>query len=152
MNRLTPGQYEARAKIAKALAHPTRLLMLDALKRRETCVCELTDLIGADQSTVSKHLAILKNAGLVEGRRAGTMTLYRVHCVCLDEFFDCIENVLRQNLKVQQAMLTGRREVGPGIRATTVREWSARQSRGPLPHGRGSDQQPRPTITHRMDD
>jgi len=108
MNRLTPGQYEARANIAKALAHPTRLLMLDVLMREGACVCELTELIGADQSTVSKHLAILKNAGLVECRREGTLARYRVRCRCLGEFFDCIENVLRQNLKTQQAAVARR--------------------------------------------
>ena len=105
MSFLTTEQYEARARIAKALAHPSRLRLLDALKQKPMCVCELTDLIGADQSTVSKHLAILKNAGLVEGHREGLLTLYRVRCACLDGFFSCIESVLRQNLKSQQAVV-----------------------------------------------
>ncbi len=65
--------YEFRARIAKALAHPSRLLMLEALENREQCVCELTELVGADQSTVSKHLAVLKQAGLVEDRKDGVM-------------------------------------------------------------------------------
>ena len=59
------AHYEARAAIAKALAHPTRLLMLDALADGELCVCELTELVGADQSTVSRQLAILRQAGIV---------------------------------------------------------------------------------------
>jgi ArsR family transcriptional regulator, arsenate/arsenite/antimonite-responsive transcriptional repressor len=108
MNFLTDGQYEARARVAKALAHPTRLQLLDALKQKAMCVGELTRLIGDDQSTVSKHLAILKNAGLVEGRREGLVTLYRVRCACLDGFFSCMENVLRQNLKTQQAAVARR--------------------------------------------
>jgi ArsR family transcriptional regulator len=97
--------YEARARIAKALAHPSRLLILDALKDQDCCVCELTDLVGADQSTVSKHLSILKNAGLVEDRKAGAMVYYRNTCTCLDGFFECIESVLKQNIKVQQKMV-----------------------------------------------
>ncbi len=48
-------QYEARARVAKALAHPSRLIILDAIADGERCVCELTELVGADQSTVSKH-------------------------------------------------------------------------------------------------
>ena len=53
--------YDARARIAKAASHPSRLLMLDALAGREVCVRDLTELVGTDQSTVSKHLAVLKN-------------------------------------------------------------------------------------------
>ncbi|HPM11343.1 MAG TPA: metalloregulator ArsR/SmtB family transcription factor, partial [Paludibacter sp.] len=55
--------YEARAKIIKAIAHPSRLLIIEELQRQERCVNELTEMIGADTSTVSKHLSVLKNAG-----------------------------------------------------------------------------------------
>ena len=99
--------YEARAKVAKALAHPSRLLLLDALRDREICVCDLTDLVGSDQSTVSKHLAILKDAGLVGVRKQGSMSIYGSRCQCLDGFFGCLDTVLRQHLEAQQAMLAG---------------------------------------------
>jgi ArsR family transcriptional regulator len=98
-------RYEARARVAKALAHPTRLLLLDALGERERCVCELTELVGADQSTVSKHLAVLKEVGLLIGRKEGSMSFYRLNCKCLDGFFTCIESVLKQNLEAQQAAM-----------------------------------------------
>jgi len=98
-------RYEARARIAKAMAHPSRLLMLEALEKQELCVCELTDLVGADQSTVSKHLAVLKQAGLVEDRKDGAMAYYRVKVCCLRGFWECIEGVLSENLKAQQAAL-----------------------------------------------
>jgi len=97
--------YEARAKIAKALAHPSRLLMLDALAKRRMCVCDLTKLVGADQSTVSKHLAVLKNAGIVDDRKEGVMTYYRLRMRCLRGFWECVESVLKQNLKDQQAAI-----------------------------------------------
>ena len=93
--------YEARAKISKALAHPTRLLLLDALREEELCVAELTELARADQSTVSKHLAILREAGFVTMKKKGSMSVYSVRCTCLDAFFKCIEAVLRDNLKAQ---------------------------------------------------
>ncbi|MFH0981992.1 MAG: metalloregulator ArsR/SmtB family transcription factor [Planctomycetota bacterium] len=108
MNLRPLAQYEVRAKVAKALAHPTRLLLLDAMKDHERCVCELTELVGADQSTVSKHLAILKGAGLVGSRKEGSMTFCRVKCPCLDGFFQCIESVLRENLKAQQVLVRSR--------------------------------------------
>jgi ArsR family transcriptional regulator len=88
--------YEARANIAKALAHPSRLLVLDALQEKECCVCELTELVGADQSTVSKHLAILKQAGMVYTRKEGSMIFYRLRIACLGGFFSCVESVLEQ--------------------------------------------------------
>ncbi len=97
--------YEARAKIAKALAHPSRLMMLDALAEQEMCVCELTELVGADQSTVSKHLAVLKYSGLVADRKEGVMIYYRLKIRCLQGFWGCIESVLKQNLKEQQAVI-----------------------------------------------
>lgn len=103
--RFNRARYEARARIAKAMAHPSRLLILEALDGREACVCDLTDLVGADQSTVSKHLAVLKQAGLVEDRRDGVMVFYKLRVCCLQGFWDCIEAVLAQNLKVQQAVL-----------------------------------------------
>jgi ArsR family transcriptional regulator len=98
-------RYQARAEVAKALAHPSRLLMLDALQDGERCVCELTELVGADQSTVSKHLAVLKQAGLVDDRKDGVMTFYRLKVGCLASFWQCVESVLRENLKTQQAAI-----------------------------------------------
>ena len=98
-------RYSAQARIAKAMAHPSRLLMLEAMEGKERCVCELTELVGADQSTVSKHLAVLKQAGLVEDRKQGVMVFYRVKVCCLQGFWDCIEGVLTENLKTQQAAL-----------------------------------------------
>lgn len=95
--------YEARAKVAKALAHPSRLLILDALSGGEVCVCDLTELVGSDQSTVSKHLASLKEAGLIEGRKEGAMVFYKVKVGCLEGFFSCLESVLRENLRTQRA-------------------------------------------------
>lgn len=99
------NRYEARARIAKALAHPSRLLMLEAMEDGERCVCELTDLVGADQSTVSKHLSILKQAGLVEDRKQGVMVYYRVKVCCLRGFWECVEGVMAENLKAQRAAM-----------------------------------------------
>ena len=98
-------RYEARAKIAKALAHPTRLLLLDALREQDLCVGDMTGLTGVDQSTVSKHLALLKDAGLVGVEKKGSMSVFSLKCQCLDGFFSCIESVLLQNLKEQQALV-----------------------------------------------
>ncbi|MCW5976833.1 MAG: winged helix-turn-helix transcriptional regulator [Bryobacteraceae bacterium] len=105
MDAFAQPRYEARARIAKALSHPTRLLLLDALRQKDLCVCEMTELAGVDQSTVSKHLAILKDAGLVAVAKRGSMSVFSVRCQCLDGFFRCIEAVLEQNLKAQQEIV-----------------------------------------------
>lgn len=105
MKRKPRQHYEARAGIAKALSHPTRLLMLDAMADGEMCVCDLTELVGADQSTVSKHLAVLKQAGIVADRKRGTMTFYSLKICCLEGFWECVESVLKNNIKEQRAAL-----------------------------------------------
>jgi len=105
MNKKTRKRYEARAKIAKAMAHPSRLLMLDLIQKQEMCVSDLTEEVGADQSTVSKHLAILKDVGLIDVRKEGALSYYRVTCGCLDGFFSCLETVLLSDVKGRQTTL-----------------------------------------------
>lgn len=94
--------YKLRAQIVKAMAHPSRLLILDALKSNEMTVSELTSLIGADQSTVSKHLSVLKNSGLVCDRKQGTNIYYRLLCPCLNGFMECLEKVVNDNARRYQ--------------------------------------------------
>ncbi len=106
MDSKTQARYQTRAKIIKALAHPTRLFIVDELARAgERCVCELTEMVGADMSTVSKHLAILKQAGLVEDRKHGSAVYYRLRVKCITNFFQCVESVLKCNAKEQQRLL-----------------------------------------------
>jgi len=106
MNPKTFAQYEARAHIIKALAHPARLLIVDELTQHgERCVCELTEMIGSDMSTVSRHLAMLKGAGLVEDQKRGQMVYYRLQVECLLGFFDCVESVLACNARRHQELL-----------------------------------------------
>lgn len=91
----TKTTFTARARVIKAMAHPSRLFILDRLARREHCVCELTGLIGADISTVSKHLAVLRNAGIVRDEKRGQQVWYALRTPCVLRFFDCVESVLQ---------------------------------------------------------
>ncbi len=105
---MTPKQqalFEARANIAKALAHPTRLFIVDMLSKGERCVCELREAVGADVSTVSKHLSVLKKAGILEDDKRGLQVYYRLRCSCVLSFFNCLEGVLRENAKKQLALM-----------------------------------------------
>lgn len=103
----TERRWRARARVAKALAHATRLFLLDRLAGGERCVCELTDLVGADVSTVSKHLAVLRNAGLVTSERRGNQVFYRVRFPCALGFFDCIDGVLAADARERASLLGG---------------------------------------------
>jgi DNA-binding transcriptional ArsR family regulator len=95
MDRKTRIKYETRARIIKAMAHPTRLFLVDELSKRERCVCELTDLVGADISTVSKHLSLLKAAGIVIDEKRGTQVFYSLRVPCVLRFFDCVGAVMK---------------------------------------------------------
>ena len=104
MNKQKYARYEARARIIKAMAHPTRLFIVDELSKGEQCVCKLTEMIGSDISTVSKHLSILKNAGVVQDDKRGTQVFYTLKMPCTLGFFSCIEEILTNSIKEHLAL------------------------------------------------
>jgi len=99
------ARYEARARIIKAMAHPSRLFIVDELSRQERCVHELTEMVGADVSTVSKHLSVLKNAGIVQDEKRGAQVFYSLKVPCVLNFFSCVESVMK-SLVEEQISLT----------------------------------------------
>lgn len=101
MHQYIRERYEARAKIMKALGHPTRMFIVDELGRQNRCVCELTEMIGADISTVSKHLSLLKEAGLVDYEKRGTQMHYHLAAPCALDFFTCLEDMVRSHMQRQ---------------------------------------------------
>ncbi|MCL4218073.1 MAG: winged helix-turn-helix domain-containing protein [Candidatus Hydrogenedentes bacterium] len=103
MDAKTRSRYQARAKIIKAMAHPSRLFIIDQLAEGERCVRELTDMIGADKSTVSKHLSVLKEAGIVEDDKRGLQVYYTLRVPCVTSLFGCIEAVVKSNYEAQRA-------------------------------------------------
>ncbi|MBN1523791.1 MAG: winged helix-turn-helix transcriptional regulator [Spirochaetales bacterium] len=90
---------KTRPYILKAMAHPLRLFILAKLFKKPHCVCELAEMIGADISTISKHLSVMKNAGLVGDTKEGTTVYYSFQCDCVMTFISCIENVIIENIK-----------------------------------------------------
>ena len=99
MKKTEVQKLERRANILKALAHPSRLMMIDELAKGERCVCELRELVGADMSTVSKHITVLKNAGLVESDKRGLQVFYTLLSPCVMNFFTCVESVIEAHEK-----------------------------------------------------
>jgi ArsR family transcriptional regulator len=94
MNRERFAKLNVKAHVLKAMAHPSRLCIVEELAKHERCVCELTEMIGADMSTVSKHLTVLKQAGIVADEKRGAMVFYRLRVPCLGKLFESVESVL----------------------------------------------------------
>ena len=104
MDPKTQAQFEVRAQVLKALAHPTRLFLVEKLSHGARCVCELTEMVGADMSTVSKHLAILRSAGILQDEKRANQVYYRLRCPCVTDFFGCVEGVLKAQAAEQTAL------------------------------------------------
>lgn len=91
--------YRSGAEVFKALGHASRLLIVDALSHGERCVADLTTLIGSDMSTVSNHLSVLKNVGLIEDERRGQQVFYRLATPCVMKAFSCMEEMRKTRRK-----------------------------------------------------
>lgn len=96
---------EAKANVFKALGHPTRLWIAEQLADGESCVCELVDKIEADFSTISKHLSVLKQAGVVVDEKRGKMVYYRLKVPCILKYMPCIEEVIRAGVQENLQLL-----------------------------------------------
>jgi len=105
MDAKTQARFDARARVLKALAHPTRLFIVEELSHGERCVCELTEMVGADMSTVSKHLAVLRSAGILADEKRGNQVFYTLRCPCVTDFFGCVEGVLKARVREQTALV-----------------------------------------------
>jgi ArsR family transcriptional regulator len=99
MDKDTHMRLTTRARIIKAMAHPSRLFIVEQLSDKEKTVGELTDMIGADMSTVSKHLSVLKNIGILADEKRGAQVYYRLTCPCIMKFFSCAEAVIKTSPK-----------------------------------------------------
>lgn len=97
-----------QARIFKALGHPSRLLMVGAMRDGEKCVCELRALVGDDLSTVSRHLSVLREAGIVASEKRGTNIYYRLALDCLGKFLACTEKAIERRVGAAVEMLQRR--------------------------------------------
>jgi len=105
MNKTQRQLYEMKAEIVKAAAHPIRLAVIDCLRDGERCVCEITKEVGAERSNVSRHLALMTKAGLLESRKDGLMVFYKLRTPCILNFIECVGQCLKEQLKENRALL-----------------------------------------------
>lgn len=97
--------YEKQADIAKAIAHPLRIAIINFLKDGEQCVCDIAEYVGSERSNVSRHLSVMVNAGLLDYRKEGLKVIYKLKCTCIIDFFSCVTRVLKQQAKDNQKLL-----------------------------------------------
>lgn len=102
----TKRRLEAQARVIKALAHPTRLFLVEELCREERCVCELAEMVGSDVSTISKHLALLREAGIVHDEKRGKQVFYRLRMDCALDFASCASVILEETSRRQLEAIT----------------------------------------------
>jgi DNA-binding transcriptional ArsR family regulator len=108
--RMTQDERERlrlKAEVFKSMGHPIRLGIIEMLAQGERCVCEIFEYVGTDISNVSKHLALLRQNGLVSDRKAGLKVFYRLSMPCAVDFSRCVENVVLRRLDGQRALLAG---------------------------------------------
>jgi ArsR family transcriptional regulator len=96
---------EEKARVLKALGHPTRLQLFEELRNGERCVCDLANTVGAGFPAVSKHLSVLKQAGLVDDDKRGQQVFYKIRVPCIFQFINCIEAVIENRVRSDAALV-----------------------------------------------
>jgi len=99
------SQARIRSEILKALAHPARVLIVHALTGGDRCVCELNALVDIDQSNISRHLAVLKRAGIVADRREGMKVFYHLKAPCILNALKCAVDVIKNDASNRKQLL-----------------------------------------------
>jgi len=96
--------FEHQAEVIKAVAHPVRIAIVDFLKDREQCVCDIVTHVGAQRSNVSRHLAVMVNVGVLSFRKEGLKVIYRLETCCMLEFLGCVAKVVEQRTAQAQRL------------------------------------------------
>jgi len=105
LNRKKQLLFQKQAEIAKAVAHPLRIGIIDFLKDGEQCVCDIAEHVGSERSNVSRHLSVMVNAGVLEYCKEGLKVIYRLKTPCILDFFSCVSGVLKQKVKENERLL-----------------------------------------------
>jgi len=97
--------YRLRAQILKAIAHPIRLAIMDALRHGPQCVNSLAQAVDSERSNVSRHLAVMVHAGILDSRKEGLNVYYSLRTPCIMSFFACVDNVLKEDLRARACVV-----------------------------------------------
>jgi len=101
--------YKLMANVISAAGHEIRLSILDYLKDGEKCVCDIAEHVEANRSNVSRHLAVMLNAGLVAQRKDGLKMMYSLRTPCILNITKCVTGVLREQAREKTEILRSMR-------------------------------------------
>jgi len=105
MDKKEKDKYKLKAEILKSIAHPLRLAILDLLKNKERNVEEIIKILNEKQSTISKHLAVLKKAGIVDDKKIGLYRFYYLKIPCVFNFSICVSQTLKEKIKLEKKLV-----------------------------------------------
>lgn len=105
MDRELLQLYRLKANVIAALGHPIRLAIVEYLANGEQCVCDITTYIGAQRSNVSRHLAVMLKAGVLDSRKDGLKQMYTLRTPCLLKFLSCVTEALREQMQSNAKVL-----------------------------------------------
>ena len=105
MRETEKRRYELQAEVLKALAHPLRLAIIQFLAEEEKCVCDIVEYTGTSQSNISRHLSIMKRAGILSDRKEGLSVYYRLNMPCALNFFQCVKDIMETQISERSAAL-----------------------------------------------
>lgn len=99
---------KSKVKILKGIAHPVRVAIVEMLADQELCACEIAEQFPLDRTTVSKHLALMRELEILEDRREGQNIYYRLKMRCLLGVLQCIGDVIEKGACDETADLGNR--------------------------------------------
>ncbi len=105
MDKTKVRLYERQAGIAKAVAHPLRVAVIDFLKDGERCVCDIAEQVGSERSNISRHLSVMVHAGVLTCRKDGLKVFYNLKTPCIAQCLSCITRVVKQQAKDNEELL-----------------------------------------------
>lgn len=96
---------QLKAEVLKALAHPTRLKILECLRGGEKCICEIVPEVNGEQSNISRHVAMMQKSHLLTTRKDGVRVMVKVKNPEVFEILDIVSNLLKKQLREQKKLL-----------------------------------------------
>jgi DNA-binding transcriptional ArsR family regulator len=105
IDRDTKALYKRKAEIIKAVGHPLRVAVVDFLKDGEKCVCDIAEHVGSERSNVSRHLAVMLKAGVLQCRKEGLQVYYELRTPCILNFLNCATQTLKHNVHQEAQVL-----------------------------------------------